>query len=289
VGWRDAVARDRDGISRKQHIQDSWGFLRFPLLAVRDSGVDCATVGSGDRFRRADPVRGLRAADDTGGGVSIRGGFVDPDPIPQRALDLRPVEPSLVFEPIGHTYHLQPQGIELPSVTTVLKETRLIDYSMIPQDVLQNAARRGTAVHQALALLDEEALDEETVDPEIRGYIEAYLRFKRESGFEPALIEYRSWSPVHRYAGTLDRTGTIGNDNVLLDFKTGMVMAGHRLQLAAYQAFLPDPLRLRRIALQLKGDGTYRVHEFPDREYRRDLSIFLGALAVVNFMRAGGK
>lgn len=207
----------------------------------------------------------------------------------QPNLDLRPVEQQLVFEPIGHTYMLQPEGSELPSVTTVLRESGILDFSMIPQDVLQNAARRGTAVHEALALLDDEALDEETVGEEIHGYLMAYLRFKRESGFQPALIEHRSWHPVHRYAGTLDRTGTIGNDNIVLDFKTGVMLPGYRLQLAAYQAFLPEPLRFRRVALQLRADGSYSVHEFPDREFRRDLSIFLGALAVVNFMRAGGK
>jgi len=205
----------------------------------------------------------------------------------QPTFDLQPVEQTLVFEPVGHTYTLQPEGTELVSVTTVLKETRLVDYSMIPQDVLLNAARRGTAVHEALALLDEEALDEETVGDEIRGYIQAYLRFKRESGFVPALIEHRDWNRTYRYAGTLDRTGTIGDDLVVLDFKTGMVLPGHRLQLAAYAAFLDGPRRFRRMALQLNGDGSYRVHEFAQRDYQRELGIFLAALACVTWQREG--
>jgi len=212
----------------------------------------------------------------------------------QPAFDLRAVEPTLVFEPVGHTYTLQPEGVELLSVTTALKESGLIDYSMIPQDVLLNAARRGTAVHQALALLDEEALDEETVDDEIRGYIEAYAKFKRESGFVPALIEHRAFCRNCRYAGTLDRTGTIpgnggGDELVVLDFKTGMVLEAHRLQLAAYANFLEGPRRFRRIALQLAGDGSYRVHEYPTRTYHEDFATFLSALRVASWKRAEGR
>ncbi len=54
----------------------------------------------------------------------------------------------LAFEPVGHIYRLN--GEIIPSVTTVLKGVRLIDYSFIPQDVLQAAAKRGQLVHQAL-------------------------------------------------------------------------------------------------------------------------------------------
>ena len=72
--------------------------------------------------------------------------------------------PQLVFEPGAHKYTLD--GVALPSVTTVLKGVGLIDYSMIPQDVLLKASRRGTAVHQALEYFDREELDEMSVAPE---------------------------------------------------------------------------------------------------------------------------
>jgi hypothetical protein len=212
----------------------------------------------------------------------------------QARLEMSAQEPWLEFERIGHRYTLMPDGIELPSVTTALKETRMIDYSMIPQDVLQAASRRGTAVHQALQYLDEGDLDEDSLDESLLGYIYAYAQFKRDSGFTPALIEHRVWSNTYRYAGTLDRTGTLprqdgGEDLVVLDFKTGLVLPGHALQLAAYANCLPEPRRFRRIALKLSEDATYRVYEFPQKDFRRDLELFLHALSCCWWQRTEGK
>ena len=42
-----------------------------------------------------------------------------------------------------HVYRLD--GMVIPSVTSILREAGVIDYTMIPQAVLQAAARRGTA------------------------------------------------------------------------------------------------------------------------------------------------
>jgi len=206
----------------------------------------------------------------------------------QPNLDLQPPTRTLRFDPMPHQYWLEPDGIELPSVTTALKSAGLIDYSMIPQDVLQNASARGTAVHMALQFLDEETLDLEALDFDLVGYVIAYQQFCQDTGFVPAMIEQRVWSPQWRYAGTLDRTGTMGADLACLDFKTGLVMPAHALQLAAYTMCLPDPRRFRRIALKLNGDGTYRVHEFPGKELRQDFDVFLAALACHNWRAVKG-
>lgn len=207
----------------------------------------------------------------------------------QATLDLKTAEKRLRFEPVPHRYWIEPDGVEVPSVTTVLKETRMIDYSMIPQDVLQAAAARGTAVHQALAYLDDGELDEDSLDPELTGYLIAYQRFSVEAGFTPTLVEHRVWNRQWMYAGTLDRTGTIGAALVILDFKTGLVLPGHALQLAAYLMCLPEPRRFRRIALKLSGDGSYRVHEFPGKDLRRDFDLFLAALTCRRWQVAEGK
>jgi hypothetical protein len=68
----------------------------------------------------------------------------------------------LEFDAATHTYRLD--GELVPSVTTVLKSVGLVEYSHIPQDVLQAAAHRGTAVHYALELLDRGELDYESLD-----------------------------------------------------------------------------------------------------------------------------
>lgn len=183
---------------------------------------------------------------------------------------------DLIFEAETHTYRVD--GEVLPSVTQVLKAARLIDYSMIPQDILQAAAARGTAVHQTLEALDNGLIDPNFVDPDIAGYVEAALRFYREANFEPTLVEYRNWHKNWRYAGTLDRIGLMGGCQTILDFKTGILLPGHGLQLAGYLEMLPEPRRYRRIALQLNADGTYRIQEYPAADYRRDIRTFLSAL-----------
>jgi hypothetical protein len=205
--------------------------------------------------------------------------------------------PTLHFEPVGHRYTLRPDMIELPSVTQVLKETRMVDYSMIPQDVLEAASKRGTAVHQALHYLDDGDLDDATLDPAIHGYVMAYMAFKRDAGFEPMLVEWRSWNRAYRYAGTLDRTGTIrrkdgGLDRVVLDFKTGEVLPGHALQLTAYAGMCDQPRAYRRIALKLSADGSYRAHEAGEgwgHDFRTDFDLFIAALNVHWWQRTEGR
>jgi hypothetical protein len=195
--------------------------------------------------------------------------------------------PQLRFEPEPHTYHLG--DVELPSVTTVLKAAGLIDYSMIPAAALEAAAARGTAVHRTLEFFDREELDEGSVPPELAGYLAAYKKFLAESGYVVGHIEHRMWHPLYRYAGTLDRTGLIGEDLVILDFKSGMVLPGHALQLAAYANCLPEPRRFRRVALQLERDGSYRAIEYPKRDFQRDAEVFLSALACFRWGMHDGK
>lgn len=190
---------------------------------------------------------------------------------------------TLTFDAATHTYYLD--GAILPGVTSVLKNARLIDYSFIQQDVLQRAAHRGTAVHLALQYLDEGTLDRASIDPELSGYLDAYERFLEESRFQPAHIEHRVFHGVYRYAGTLDRTGLLNDTLTILDFKTGLVLPGHALQLAAYANCLVMPRRFRRIALQLNGDGSYRVHEFPIGQFQHDINLFLSALACQQFIQ----
>ena len=61
------------------------------------------------------------------------------------------------FDPIEHIYRFD--GQRVPSVTQILEP--LIDYSGVPNGVLQYAADRGTAVHLATEFYDDGDLDED--------------------------------------------------------------------------------------------------------------------------------
>ena len=198
------------------------------------------------------------------------------------------VDEGLKFDEETHTYTVG--GEVLPSVTQILKAARLIDYSMIPQPILQAAARRGRAVHQVLELLDNDLLDPASeIDGEIAGYVGAAIQFYRDTQFEPHLVEFRSYHRTYRYAGTLDRTGIMaGQQRTIVDFKTGIILPGHALQLAAYLAMLENPRSYRRIALQLNKDASYRVHEYPGSSQREDFAIFVSALSCWRFNQRNG-
>lgn len=178
------------------------------------------------------------------------------------------------FDPSSHKYFID--EVEVPSVTQVLVESGMIDTAFYDEE----GKKRGSAVHQACHYLDEDDLDLETLSPELRPYVDAYVSFKDETGFVPTLIEHQVYDRIYGFAGTLDRTGTMKGKNVLLDIKTGSVAPFAAIQTAAYQVTLGG--HNHRFALQLKPDGTFKLLEFDDIN---DESVFLSALAVVKWKR----
>lgn len=165
----------------------------------------------------------------------------------------------LTFDEQAHVYKWNDQVV--PSVTQILKHRGFIDDRWFTEESRQ----RGTSVHVACHYLDEEDLDWETVDPKIIPYIDAYKKFKEDTGFIPIKIEEMLFNKHCFYAGTLDRVGLITipkQKEVLIDFKTGSVESWVGLQLAGYNLCLKQ--RLPRYALQLKNDGTYRLRHFDD-------------------------
>lgn len=178
----------------------------------------------------------------------------------------------------AHVYRHE-NGSIVPGVTNTLRAAGILDFSMIPQDVLQKAAHRGTAVHQAMHYYALGTLDSSTIDPELAGYVAAGIRFHEESDLTVAHAEQIVYHPVHHYAGMFDLDCVIQDELWLIDYKTGIVLDGHRAQLAAYLNCRPKPRRYRRACVQLKADGSYSVHQFPRADFDRDLDLFLFALA----------
>ena len=74
-------------------------------------------------------------------------------------------------------------------------------------------------MHLATALFDRDDLDESTLDERLRGYLNAWIRFRSETGFKPELVEQKFHHPKLNYAGTPDRTGWIEGQYGVLDLK----------------------------------------------------------------------
>lgn len=178
-----------------------------------------------------------------------------------------------------HRYWLD--GRELISVTTALKEAGLIDTAFLTED----AAERGTYVHQACDLVDEDDLG--FVEPACAGYVEAYQRFRADAKPVWSQREQAVCDPLQGYAGTLDRAGILNHKWIVLDIKTGGPMPWHGLQLAAYArlAISREGLKPARFDLYLSSDGTYKLDPQTNRS---DESLFFAALAVAQFRRTHG-
>jgi hypothetical protein len=144
------------------------------------------------------------------------------------------------FQEEGHIYTYN--GQRLPSVTGILKAENFIDttwYDDWSRD-------RGSYVHDATYFDDLNDLDEDTVDLEIIPRVEAWRKFKLESGFVIEQCEIPMMSKDYLFAGKPDRTGY---------FPTG---------------------NLKRAAVELRADGTYKLYPYTDRQ---DIEIWKSVLA----------
>lgn len=195
--------------------------------------------------------------------------------------------PVLHFDEATHTYTLD--GVQVPSVTRILKP--LQDFGGIPAEVLARKAALGTAVHLATEYDDEGTLDEETVHPQVRPYLEAYRRWRTEMGVTVLGFEQQVFHPTLRYAGTYDLTALIEGQLWLIDKKTSAEPSPTwALQTAAYLACMgeADASRMKRAALQLKPDGRYRWIPYDRPENARDFAVFAGLVSLHYWKQANG-
>lgn len=179
-----------------------------------------------------------------------------------------------------HVYRVD--GHRKPSVTGIIKSAGLIN----DQWFNEAAAWRGSVVHKCCELHCKGTLDPASVDPAAQGYLDAWIKFKRNLGFIPTQIEQMSWSPSKDFCGTPDRFGYLGNGlPVVIDLKTGAAQKWHALQLAAYVQFVPDANKLQRFTVQLAPDGEYKMVEYPVVELPIDFAAFLACLTLRNWRK----
>jgi hypothetical protein len=182
---------------------------------------------------------------------------------------------AVTFDPSTHCYRFH--GRRLISVTQAIQAAGLIRSEWYTEA----ARQRGRAVHLAVHFDAERDLDEGSVTPLIRPYLEAARSFKRETGFRTELTEARVWAIDLGYAGTLDHLGVIGSkQRVLVDWKTGSVPEWARLQTAGYANGFPNGAGFLRYAVELKPEGAYKITSFEPQEFRRDLTDFLACVRV---------
>lgn len=166
----------------------------------------------------------------------------------------------ITFNADTHTY--TDNNKILPSVTQVLGLANL--YEFVNANLLERAARFGTAVHKATELYDQGKLNTDTLDIALVPYLNGWKKFLRDTQFHVIHNELLVHSDMG-YAGTLDRIGLIRGKLTLLDIKTtSVVPKTTALQLAAYK-YAFEEMQTRKIdqclCCQLKPDN-YRLVEY---------------------------
>lgn len=183
---------------------------------------------------------------------------------------------GLTFDAASHTYRFN--GHEVPGVTSILAP--LSDFSGVPRDVLDAASAFGTAVHLACELDDFGELDEAALDHALVPYLMAWRAFCRDHKTDWYEVEKTVFHESLRYAGTLDRLGIVDGGLSVVDIKTSdQLYPSVGPQLAAY-AEASGNAHAQRIAVQLKGDGTYVFKHFNDPG---DFPVFVSLLTVRNW------
>jgi len=188
-------------------------------------------------------------------------------------------------------------GKWVPSLTQVLSLSGLSSYNgCISKEVMENAARRGTAVHQvAWALARYGDFDPSWQTDEIMPYVEAYKKFLHESGFEPDpdFVEKPMIACVHgmAFGVTPDVLGSRGKFPTVVELKTvAQAQPSWAFQTAAQELAIFNTNRCgraRRWAVQLLNTGKYKTNVYERHEY--DVHVFVSALTVVHERLAHGQ
>jgi len=194
---------------------------------------------------------------------------------------------ALLFNPEAHEYFLD--GVQLPSVTQILRQQGLVQLDGIPPFILEAARRRGTAVHALAHFWNEGDLDPASVDEAYRPYLDAWIACVEQRRIDPLLCEHRLASRRHRVCGTLDLLAEMDGEGWLFDFATGdPATVAKDFQTAAYLGMAhewatEDPRlapilrrfpRWRRASVRLMRTGAFRLTEYTDaRDYSRFMTL----------------
>lgn len=184
------------------------------------------------------------------------------------------------FDPIEHRYYNE--GIEIPSVSSLLKEFGLVDDRWFTEESRQ----RGQAIHTLCHYDDIGILRPESIDPQFAPYLEVWRKFRQETGFKPVFRERPLFSRFNAYGVTPDAFGHINGVSCIAEIKTGQVYPkAVKLQLAAQKIAIGEWFGIyaeNSIVVQLKPND-FKVWQFEPLDNAEE--IFLGLVKVHHFKK----
>lgn len=198
------------------------------------------------------------------------------------------------MSPLDHfdaeTHEYTREGRPIVSCTNALNEAGLISFDHVAVELLERKSELGREVHTARHLYDTGRLGSH--DPAVTPYLDAWITFRKQSGFVPVLSEHWQIAEVlgMAYGMRIDAAGVIYGRETIIDTKISEIYPHHAIQLAGYAAGLHSGLathtarfRVRkRAVVQLRSDGTYRLKYFEDPY---DLDVFIASLRIASWKR----
>jgi hypothetical protein len=179
--------------------------------------------------------------------------------------------------------------MKLPSVTQILSP--FADFSTVPPDVLQAAAERGTAVHEACAAY---ALNlPAAVPPELSGYFQSFKSWFDQYVVEVLAVEEEVVHPRLGYMGHVDLIATVAGIRpkqtvAVIDYKSPVVASrSWSCQLSAYLEASREKYGAEVAgALMLRKDGGLPKMIWVD-DHSQAFNAFCGILSGTNYLKGG--
>lgn len=154
-------------------------------------------------------------------------------------------------------------------------------YNEIPEDILDKAKEKGTAIHFAAEVYNKTGYI--GIDKEYEGYINAYIKWIKDFNINRKQIqsEIKFYNEILGYAGTIDM---IYQKNIIIDIKTTyeLDLDSVEVQTSAYKNGInnKEEYNIKKCCvLRLKNDGNYEYIKLKDR-----YNIFLSCLTLYNFI-----
>jgi hypothetical protein len=190
----------------------------------------------------------------------------------------------LAFDEASHTYTWKSQPI--PSLSSILEAAGLTAHlARIPRAILERKAAIGEELHAAAALIFDGAEQEEIdVDPAVVPYFEALKSFLNSGRWRYERCEAIRSGSIRgmRWGCRVDGLGLLDGEPTILELKTSLEPSpSWPIQLAGQWLTLRKPKDWpcwRRVVVQLKKDGSYKLYEFNDDA--ADRRMFVAALTL---------
>lgn len=184
----------------------------------------------------------------------------------QRQVDEEMDRPAIEFDEPTHTYRLD--GAVVPSVTQLLEPVRRELGGS--ESVLEYKRQIGKALDTTIELSERDDLIYSSIDDAVLPFFEAWLQFKKDTGFRVLLNQPIVYSRKLRFAGKPDIFGTRdpvrSTPDELLDTKcVWTIDPATAIQLAGYDIGAQESLGIhvkKRSGLQLLRDGKYKLYPY---------------------------